>query len=184
MLKPADFNALPGASLSGLFSVTPMDIFPPSELGFKNTRNWASVNKWQFFYLVYEASPHPAEPASSWKGRKGKTWFSLPFLFCSQTAEALCWFVLALKCCVDQLAFDTAPWDVSAGFALPSLLMVVFARGASAAVSKQGLNWTRHHCPPHLDAVTNAKRETYWCRGIHLINQLVKVVAQRLCCPL
>ena len=27
MLKPADFNALPSASLSGLCSVTPMDFF-------------------------------------------------------------------------------------------------------------------------------------------------------------
>lgn len=35
MLKPAAFNGLPSASLSGLFSVTPMDFFPPSELDLK-----------------------------------------------------------------------------------------------------------------------------------------------------
>lgn len=164
MLKPADFSALPGAALSGLFSVTPVDFIPPTpELGFKTLRNWAGINKRQFFHLEHEASPHPAEPGSLRNRKKGKTWFSLLSLFCSRAAVALCWFVLALECCMDRLASGTAPWDVS-GSALPSVPVpsaAEFVRAASAAVSNQVLNRTHHPCPPHLEAVTNAKRDTY-----------------------
>lgn len=90
MLKPADFSALPSASWTALVSVTQMDFFSPSELGFKNIRNWASINEWQFFHLEYEASPHPAEPGFSQKGKRGKPGFlSFSVLFPERCGSVL-----------------------------------------------------------------------------------------------
>lgn len=59
---------------------------------------------------------------------------------------------------------DAVPWDVSAGcaphaFLMPS--MAKFVRDGSALGLTQVLSCTCHCCPPHLDAVTNAKKEAY-----------------------
>lgn len=78
-LKPADFSAQ-CLVVRFIFSDA-SGYFPPSEQGFKNTRNWARINKWPFFQLEDAASPLPAEPGSSQKGRKGKTSFSPLFRF-------------------------------------------------------------------------------------------------------
>lgn len=114
--------------------------FSPSELDFKNIRNWASIGKWQFLHLEYEASPHVTESSSLQEGKRGKR--GSPFFF-----PACCGSLLV--CVRFEMLYGSIGFRHRSMGCIGRLCSVFFPNALRGGICQGFQNWS---CTEHVIA--------------------------------